>query len=231
MTTKVLLTAPQEGTHRCPAPEPSGYPALTQRVTRARPCPQGPCRTTAASRRSSARCPPAPARGPASHQPESLAPAPPESLALAPLATVTHRPAADDSSSGHCPSPIAAEGTSTPIVLVPRAHGGPNSDFPTLECTTLQLAHGPSRPGLDGTPIQPPIQAGARRRTTPGAHPRRGSTAHQSRSTSRPGLDGTKLQEPIQPGARRRTTPRAHPGRGSTAKICQNSAKTLQNPI
>ena len=65
MTTKVLLTAPQEGTHRCPAPEPSGYPALTQRVTRARPCPQGPCRTTAASRRSAARCPPAPARGPA----------------------------------------------------------------------------------------------------------------------------------------------------------------------
>jgi hypothetical protein len=50
----------------------------------------------------------------------------------------------------------------------------------------------PSRPGLDGAPIQKPIPAGTRRHTHPGAHPGRGSAAHPSRSPSRPGLDGAE---------------------------------------
>ena len=94
--------------------------------------------------------------------------------------------------------------------------------------TQLRLSH----TGVHHAPACSwPISAGARRHTHPAAHPGRGSTAHNSRSPSTPGLDGAPIQEHIQAGARRHKTPGAHPGRGSTAKICQNCAKTLQNPI
>ena len=149
-----------------------------------------------------------------------------ESLALVPLATVTigRRPS---SSSGHCPSRFAIP------KHIHSNHARPgyscrNQLVPTLECTTLQLtplAHGPSGPGLDGTQLQEPIQAEARRRTNPEAHPGRGSAAQTSRSPSNPGLDGEPIQEPIQAEARRRTNPGAHPGRGSAAQTSRSPSR------
>ena len=98
-----------------------------------------------------------------------------------------------------------------------------------------------SHPGVHHAPADPacswPIRAGARRHTTPRAHPGRGSAAQTSRTPSRPGFDGTQLQEPIQAEARRRTNPEAHPGRGSAAQTSRSPSnpgldgEPIQEPI